>query len=193
MSMKNVEIELRALLDESKFIELNRFLKQGGEYLGEDNKDTYFFLFPDKLLKVTNNITKSTAKITLKLNKIGVGSDFKEIEIPISQNDVEKAVEAFKHLGFNDTQYSYQYRHNYKYDGVEFAVKYTQSWGFHVELEILVGENDDKSLVESKIRELAQKLDLQIMSDEELKEFTEKIDRGWNRGEYTKDTFRLKI
>jgi predicted adenylyl cyclase CyaB len=191
--MKNIEVELRSLIDECKFIKLNRYLRNHGKYLGEDNKDTFFFLFSDKLLKVTNNFSKHSAKITLKLNKIGRGSDFKEIEIPISQDDVGKTIEAFKHLGFRDNQYSYQYRHNYIYKGIEIAVKYTQSWGFHVELELLVDEDEDKEEVKRKILAVAESIGLQIMSDKELKDFTSKIDKGWNRGEYTKDTFNIKI
>jgi len=191
--MGNIEIELRALINERKFIELNKFLKKNGKYLGRDNKDTYFFLFSDKLLKVTNNLDKSSAKITLKLNKIGVGSDFKEIEIPIAPKDVEKTVEAFKHLGFDDNQYSYQYRNNYTYKGIEVAVKYTQSWGFHVELEILIDGNEDKDKTLNKIKAVAKELELKIMTDAELKKFTSKIDNGWNRGEYTKNTFNITV
>ena len=191
--MGNIEIELRALINERKFIELNKFLKKNGKYLGRDNKDTYFFLFSDKLLKVTNDLDKSSAKITLKLNKIGIGSDFKEIEIPIAPKDVEKTVKAFKHLGFDNNQYSYQYRNNYTYKGIEVAVKYTQSWGFHVELEILIDGNEDKNKALSKIKAVAKELELKIMTDAELKKFTSKIDNGWNRGEYTKNTFNITV
>lgn len=189
--MKNIEIELRSLIDERKFIELNKFLEEKAKDLGEDNKDTYFFLFPDKLLKVTNNITKESAKITLKLNKIGVGSHFKEIEIPISPKDVENMVTAFKLIGFSNNQYSFQFRHNYLYKNVEIAVKYTQSWGFHVELEVMISEDENKTEAYNKINTVANELGLAIMSNQELKEFTSKIDGGWNRGEYTKDNFKL--
>ncbi|PIZ57454.1 hypothetical protein COY23_01390 [bacterium (Candidatus Torokbacteria) CG_4_10_14_0_2_um_filter_35_8] len=191
--MKNIEIELRSLIDENKFIELNRFLKENGKYLGEDNKDTHFFLFPDKLLKVTNNLSKQSAKITLKLNKIGKGSDFKEIEIPISQVDVDKTVEAFKYLGFTNNQYSYQFRNNYMYKDIGIAVKYTQSWGFHVEMDLVISEEDNKEETYKQISSVAKELGLTIMSDDELKKLTDKIDNGWNRGKYTKDTFKVKV
>ena len=188
--MKNIEIELRALIDEDKFVELNNFLTKNSENLGEDNKDTYFFLFPDKLLKVTNNISKKSAKITLKLNKIGSGSDFKEIEIFINPKDVDNMVTAFKIIGLSNNQYSFQFRHNYIYKGIEIAVKYTQSWGFHVELEIMIGEEDDEDYAKNRIVNVAKELNLSIMSDKELKDFTQKIDSGWNRGEYTKENFK---
>lgn len=60
--MNNIEIELRSLLSEDGFVQLNKFLKQNGKYSGEDNKDTHFFLLPDKLLKVPNNISNSPLK-----------------------------------------------------------------------------------------------------------------------------------
>lgn len=191
--MKNIEVELRSLIDESKFISLSKFLKKSGEFLGEDNKDTYFFLFPDKLLKVTNNTSTKTAKISLKLNRIGKGSDAKEIEIPISPNDVTKTLEAFKILGLPDVEYSYQFRNNYKYKDVEIAVKYTESWGFHVELEILVEEKKDAKNAKTKLIKLAKELDLQIATDEQLTELVSKVTKGYRRGKYTKEKFHSRL
>jgi hypothetical protein len=60
-------------------------------------------------------------------------------------------------------------------------------------MEILIGEGEDKSTAEKKIRDLADELDLQIMTEVELKEFTDKLEAGWNRGEYTKETFDVEF
>lgn len=58
-SKKQIEIEHRALLNEEEYRQLGPFLRAHGEDLGEDDKDVHFFLIPDKLLKVTNNISIS--------------------------------------------------------------------------------------------------------------------------------------
>lgn len=49
--MSNIEIEFRAKISKNKFDSLNRFLKQSAQDLGEDNKDTLFYILPDKLHK----------------------------------------------------------------------------------------------------------------------------------------------
>lgn len=187
--MNNIEVELRSLVDEKKFFELKEFLGKNGKDLGEDNKDTHFFLFPDKLLKVTNNITKSSAKITLKLQKIGLGSNFEEIEVYFSPEDAGKIIRIFEIIGFKDHQYSYQSRHNYLYKNIEFALKYTVSWGFHCEMEIMVNSVDKTSEAIEKITLIASELGITIMTDEELREFTKKIDSGWVRGQYSREEF----
>ncbi|MBP9798228.1 CYTH domain-containing protein [Candidatus Woesebacteria bacterium] len=181
---KQIEIELRSIFDKNTHDRLKDFLDKEATDLGEDNKDVYFFLFPDKLLKVTNNISGQSAKITLKLNKIGKGSDFEEIEIPIQPKDVDKSIIMFKHLGFNELQNSYQERHNYEYNGVELALKYTKTWGYHLEMEILVKDVAEKENAESKIAMVAKELGVTIMTDDELADFTKKIDIDYKKGKY---------
>ena len=125
---------------------------------------------------MTDNKSKKTAKITLKLNKIGLGSDFEEIEIPIDPTEVEKSLKIFKSLNFTEVQESFQKRHNFEYKGVELAVKYSDNWGYHVELEILITDRAQQNEAEKQIHSIAKELELKIMSDEELKDFTGKID-----------------
>ena len=185
---KQIEIELRSVFDRKKYNELKEFLGKNAEDLGEDDKDVFFFLLPDKITKATHNISKKTAKIVIKLNRIGRGtSDFEEIEIPINPSDFDKAVKLFSALPFDQIQNSYQKRHNYLLDGVEIALKWTESWGYHMELEIVVDDVAKREDAENKIRKVAEKLGVQIMSEEELKDFTKKIDENYKKGLYNKN------
>ena len=185
---KQIEIELRSVFDRKKYNELKEFLGKNAEDLGEDDKDVFFFLLPDKITKATHNVSKKTAKIVIKLNRIGRGtSDFEEIEIPINPSDFDKAVKLFSALPFNQIQNSYQKRHNYLLDGVEIALKWTESWGYHMELEIVVDDVAKREEAENKIRKVAKKLGVQIMSEEELKDFTKKIDENYKKGLYNKN------
>ncbi len=187
-SDKQIEIELRAVFDEKKHNELVDYLSKNAQDLGEDDKDVYFFLLPDKITKATHNVSKKTAKIVIKLNRIGRGtSDFEEIEIPINPSDFNKAVKLFSALPFDQVQNSYQKRHNYLLDGVEIALKWTESWGYHIELEIVVDDVAKREDAEIKIRKVAEKLGVQIMSEEELKDFTKKIDENYKKGLYSKN------
>jgi len=186
---KQIEIELRSVFDKKKHDELKDFLDKNAEDLGEDDKDVFFFLLPDKITKATHNVSKKTAKIVIKLNRIGRGtSDFEEIEIPINPSDFDKAVKLFSALPFDQIQNSYQKRHNYLLEGVEIALKWTDPWGYHMELEIVVDDKAKREDAENKIRKVAEKLGVQIMSEEELKDFTKKIDENYKKGLYNKNT-----
>jgi predicted adenylyl cyclase CyaB len=177
---KQIEIELRGLIDKKQHDKLNDFLSKNAEDLGTDNKDTRFFLLPNKVFKVVNNTSKKTAKIVFKSNRVGGGkADAEEIEIPIKQSDFKRANKLFSHLEFDEVQKSFQKRHNYLYKGVEFAIKHTKVWGFHVELEILVNNESYKKSAEEKIRKVAKELNIPIMSKEEIKEFAKKIDNKY--------------
>ena len=185
---KQIEIELRSVFDKKKHDELKDFLDKNAEDLGEDDKDVFFFLLPDKITKATHNVSKKTAKIVIKLNRIGRGtSDFEEIEIPINPSDFDKAVKLFSALPFDQIQNSYQKRHNYLLEGVEIALKWTDPWGYHMELEIVVDDKAKREDAENKIRKVAEKLGVQIMSEEELKDFTKKIDENYKNGVYDKN------
>lgn len=112
--MKNIEIEFRAMITKEKYDWLNHFLKQNAEDLGEDNKDTIFYIFPDKLFKVVNEISKNKAKIVLKNNRLGKGNHFQEWEIKINPSDYEKTIDMFNHMEFPcKSMRAWQERHNY--------------------------------------------------------------------------------
>jgi adenylate cyclase class IV len=175
-SSKNIEIEFRSRFDKKKYISLEKFFRDKAEDLGDDDKNVIFFILPDKLLKVVNNVSKKTAKLVLKLNKIGKGSDFKEIEIPINPLDFEKAKNLFTLLGYSEAQESFQKRHNYNYKGVEISLKHSKDWGYHAELEIMVSNPEEKHEAEERILKTAKELDIHIMSDKELSAFTQKRD-----------------
>jgi len=174
---RTIEIEFRSMFTKTEYDRLKIFLNKNAKDLGEDDKDVYFFLFPDKLLKVVNNISKGSAKIVLKLNRIGKGSNFEEIEIPISQDFVEKAVEVFTKLAITDNiMHTPQTRNNYFYKGVEIALKWSPVWQYHLELEIVVNNESKKEKAEQKIRKVADELHLRLMTEEELAKFVEKVE-----------------
>lgn len=177
---KQIEIEFRALLTRDKYDDLKDFLNTNSKDLGKDDKDVYFFILPDKLVKIVNNISKKSAKLAIKLNKIGQGADFEEIEIPINIKDIDNALKLLTSLNFTDNiMHSYQKRHNYLYKDVEVALKYSDIWGYHTELEIVIDDKSKKSWAESKIRKIANELNIKLMSDKELTKFTQRAEQDY--------------
>lgn len=181
---KNIEVEVRSLFDEADYNELKSFLDQNAEDLGMDDKDVYFFLLPSKVVKAVNNISKGTAKLVIKLTRIGTGgNDTEELEIPIDPRDFDKSVRLFKELPFDQVQRAFQKRQNYMYKGVELALKYSESWGYHLELEIMIGDKSEQAEAERKLSEVATELGVKIMSREEQEEFVRQVDKTYPKSQ----------
>ncbi|MEX0918407.1 MAG: CYTH domain-containing protein [Candidatus Paceibacterota bacterium] len=170
---RHIEVEYRARFSKDEYSRLLSILEEEGKDLGPDDKHVYFFILPDKLLKVTDNVSQNTAKITGKLTRIGEGSSFEEIEFSIAREDVAMAVLLFQKFGFTDVHRSFQSRHNFWYHGVEIALKYSDMWGYHAELEIVIGDESEKSSADLQIHNVAQELGIILMTEKELKDFVQ--------------------
>ncbi|MFF5442775.1 hypothetical protein [Streptomyces achromogenes] len=171
-----LEIEMRARFDKAVYDRLSARLEQEGTDLGRDDKHIYFYVLPDKLLKVTDNTAVGTAKITLKHSKIGQGAAFPETEIAIGPDDVSAAVAVFNALGFEPQMHqAFNRRHNYRFRGVEIAVKWSEAWGHHAEFEVLLDDNaSDAARREAtdRIFAVAKELGVMLMTEQELAQFT---------------------
>ncbi|WP_327382827.1 MULTISPECIES: hypothetical protein [unclassified Streptomyces] len=171
-----VEIEMRARFTKEAHDDLVARLKADGDDLGNDDKHIYFYVLPDQLLKVTDNTAVDTAKITLKGSKIGQGAAFAETEFAISPADVPAAVHVFNALGFETAMHqAFNFRHNFRLDGVEIAVKWSEAWGYHAEFELLLDDGASDAArdeAQAKITDVAASLGVTLMSEQELADFT---------------------
>lgn len=176
--MKNIEVEFRAKMSLAKYRWLNNFLIKNASDLGEDNKETRFYILPDKLFKVVNEVSKKRAKIALKDSRIGSGSSRRELEIEIKPSNYKKAIKIFDGLNLPGKKMkAWQDRHNYLYRGVEIAVKHSDYWGYHAEMEVMVNNNTDKEEIEKKIKKIAKDLGLKLMDIREIKKFTDSVEK----------------
>ncbi|MGW7314644.1 CYTH domain-containing protein [Streptomyces sp. NPDC054865] len=171
-----VEIEMRARFTKEAHDQLATRLKVDGEDLGNDDKHIYFYVLPDQLLKVTDNTAAGTAKITLKGSKIGQGAAFAETEFAIASADVPAAVHVFNALGFETAMHqAFNFRHNFRFDGVEIAVKWSEAWGYHAEFELLLEDGASDAVrdeAQATITDVAAKLGITLMTEQELADFT---------------------
>lgn len=174
--MKNIEIEFRSIFSKERYDSLLNFLLIHAKHLGQDDKNVFFYLLDEKLLKISDNISRKNAKVTLKLGAIGKSSSFEEIEFFINRSDVLVAKKLFENLGYKNPQESFQKRINFSYKGIEIALKYSKAWGYHAELEKLVHCNSHKISAEKDIRQIADELNIYLLSDAELLNFKKKHD-----------------
>lgn len=176
---KNIEVEFRSRFSKEKYDQLLKFLLKNAQDLGTDDKRVWFFVLPDKLLKVTHNISSKSGKITLKLTKIGKGSNFEEIEFPTAEESVEPAIKLFTRLGHKCLFEPIILRHNFLFKGVELALKYSKTWGYHLELEIQISSLRQKKETEKRILGVAEELGVTVMSEDELWEFTQNVEKTY--------------
>lgn len=183
----SVEIELRTRFDEAKHDELLGYLREHADDLGANDKHIYFYVLPDKLLKVVDNISAGTAKVSLKTNRIGQGSAFPEIEMEIPPTEVKTAVQIFNGLGFAEAMHdASNQRHDFCYQGVDIALKHSEAWGHHAEFEVLLDGNAteaEKTRAVARIHQVADELDVRLMTEQELAEFTEEFERSQSAGQ----------
>jgi adenylate cyclase class IV len=178
----SVEIELRGRFDEAKYKELLDFLLRNAIDLGPNDKHIYFYVLPERLLKVVHNVSGGTAKVSLKNNRLGQGSAFPETELDIDPAQVDTAVQMFNDLGFSEFMHdAFNSRHDFRYKDVEIALKYSDAWGYHAEFEILLdGEPSDgqKASAAAHIHEVAAGLGVRLMTERELTDFTQEFEQA---------------
>lgn len=167
------EIEFRAKFNKGTYNTLKAYLDQNAENLGEDNKDAYYYIFTDKLLKVIHNTSKKNAKISLKLNRIGEGAAFPEIEFYFPENEFDVARHLIDALGLQaKVMHGPQQRVNYRYKDCEIALKFSDAWGYHMEIEQIIDAKEKQTEAEKQIRRVSKELGVQLMTEEELRVFT---------------------
>lgn len=76
-------------------------------------------------------------------------------------------------MGFGTYKRSNQFRKNYLYQGVEIALKCSQDWGYHFEMEKIVQENSQIKHVETELHVIAKELGLKPMSEEQIVDFVQ--------------------
>ena len=118
-------------------------------------------------------------KISLKTGDIVKDSSQTEFEIEIDPREFEIAENIFIKLGFTEIQRTEQRRINYVYGGVEFAIKWSVDWGYHFEMEIMVGDESEVDESRHILHSLASRLNLQVMSEEEFGRRCREIDRRY--------------
>jgi adenylate cyclase class IV len=170
------EIEHRAVLTEEAYRALGERLAKEARLLGTDDKEVSYYIFPDKLLKVVRNISKKTAKLSLKLNALGTGSSFQEFEIPFPEESFETMKKVCDELTVPSQVISgTQKRTNYEYHGVEIALKWSEDWGYHVEFEIVIPDLSGKVVADAQIAEVAKALFVPLMTEQEVAAFSARV------------------
>lgn len=197
MSITTYEYEDRAFLDEESFIQIKKKLDTEAVSKVLDNKTSYFYVLLDKNVSIASSAEKTVVKY--KGGQIGKGNGFVEHEFKLVPESLPEALQLFTSLLELEPQVSEQFRINYQLpDNIEIALKYTQTWGFHLEAEKTYTATDESdyeintSNSQKALAFLAEKLRIHYITDLEMEQFKKDSEAGLSRGEYSPDEFKTK-
>lgn len=166
-----IEVEKLAIFDEAGYKALTeKLVKLGAQDLGENHTSSIFYLGNGYQLKVTAQHSKKQAKIALKPREFG--ADFShEYELTFSEDQVETAEKIMDQImGRSPKIPTKQDRHDYLFEEVEIAVKYSDDWGYHAEFEQIVESKEEVDAALKHIDTIAKKLGMRLLTKEEAAE-----------------------
>ncbi len=199
LGIKNFEYEERAFLEEKDFVSIKTKLDSLAKQVTLDNKKSYFFVLSDVNISIATSAKKTVIKY--KGGQLGKGNGFEEYEVAINPGSCESAIAFVRALLKIDPMVSEQFRLNYDLgNGIEVALKYTKTWGFHLEVEkvySLDSKNNDavelaKTQAQKELNDIAHKLGISYMTTEDIDIFVAKCKTGYERGSYTSAEFTKK-
>ena len=189
------EYEERAFLTEDQFPFVKEKLDTIATNKEVDNKMSYFFVLPDVNLSIASSTHKSVIKY--KGGQLGLGNGFEELEIPIPHDSLKDSIRLFSTLLKIEPQFSEQFRINYDLkNGIEVALKYTQTWGFHLEIEKTYEHttnlDDEKQKAKQELDEIAAQLKISFIDDDTMHISKEAWAAGEQFGKYPPEAFQEK-
>lgn len=189
------EYEERAFLTEEQFLFVKSKLDTIATNKEVDNKTSYFFVLPDENLSIASSASKSVIKY--KAGQLGLGNGFEELEIPIPHESIQDSIQLFSALLKIKPQFSEQFRINYGLDNnIEVALKYTQTWGFHLEIEKTYEHtanlDDEKQKAKQELNEIAAQLKISFIDDEVMHTSKKAWAEGEQFGVYSPHAFQEK-
>ncbi len=171
-----IEVEIRSFITKEKYEELLEFFRKEGEFLSEDCQETYYFDAKEDLRIQRNNFF---SKIWLKKGKIHDESR-EEIEVKFDRNDFEKLERIFLALGFSVSVKWFRKRHSFKWQGIDVAVDFTKGYGYIIELEKMVSEEEKETTLELLKRKM-EMLGIPLTPKEEFEKKYEYYRENWRR------------
>ena len=176
------EIEIRGLLKKGQYLNLIKKLDDLGYTHEKDNKLSYFFKREKGIFKLNNEISKNQARISLKLGDEIKGS-LEEYEVIIDRRYFKNLLTIFQKLGFTKFNIVNQIRDNFylKDLDVELALKYSNSFQYHFEIEYLGKKIKSESKIKEYLKKVCAKLEIIPMEEIEILQKIKEIRKrlGW--------------
>jgi predicted adenylyl cyclase CyaB len=171
-----VEVEIRSFVTREKYDELIDFFKKEGEFVKEDDQETFYFDAPFDLRIQRNNFF---SKVWMKGGKIH-DEIREESEIKFERDVFEKLEKIFLTLGYNVQIKWFRKRHDFKWQEIRVCVDYTKGYGYIIEFEKIC-EEGEKEKVLQMLKEKFKQLKIPITTREEFDRKFAEYKENWQK------------
>lgn len=176
MGIKNIETEIRSLIDEKEYKRLLRFFKKEAKFLGQEKQISYYFS-GDQDLRIQKS--DKSAKIWMKKGKMHDDSR-EEIEVKLDWKEFENAQMLFEALGYQIKIKWFRKRNTFAWDGIKVMLDDTKGYGRIIELEKMCRQQDKEKTV-AALREKLKQLKIQETPKEEFEKKFEYYKKNWKK------------
>lgn len=154
---------------------------------------TRFYVYEDKVIKVAHKIQSQTAKIVAK-PRLNDTHSYPETELTIDPSELDQAYRLCELAGTSQLFESLIIRHDFRYHDVEFALKYSKRWGYHVEAELVIDQQADAAKANETIALVCQELSIALLSPAEEQALERKFTHdGIELGAYDADALPFEL
>lgn len=171
-----IEVELRGVIKKTQYDRLLNKFKKENFSIESDDKIAYYYEYNAGILKLVDETSKHRFKISHKLGDECKNMGLVETEAYFaSTEDLHNAKKILKEMGFKLKFTIPQQRLNIIYHGVNFSLKYTPSWKYHFEAEILVDDAREVNRARQAILEVCKDLEVRPFTELELQQFLSRL------------------
>jgi adenylate cyclase class IV len=183
-----IEVEVRGKLTKPEYDKIKKFLTDNGEFLSHQEREMYllygyegYSMDPitrqvDIRIRSTNG--KCEIMLKRKLSDGNIGRS--ELSLKLEDNSLDKAKEVVKALGIHKGLKMQRIIDNFSYNGILWSLVQTPKDYFYFEGEIEVEAENEISPTHAKLEQGAKDLGLQVLDQNQTREFIEFLDKTVN-------------
>ncbi len=179
---KNIEIELRGPLSESRYGELADFLENNGEFIKDKKRvliDYSTFIKGQELEGRTKDIrlraTNGIPEIIIKLGEWKGSDQRKELSIKTEPGTFDTLVQIYAALGYGKGMLCVRDIKVYRYRDAEFALCQVPGHSYYFEAEKLINNMDEKDKIKRELETICDELELKRFTDEQYFDYIRKV------------------
>lgn len=146
--MRNIEVEVRALISEAEFSRLKKFFDKNGKFLNRHKDETIYF---DKDGKVRLRNESNRSYFVCKGGKIH-DKHREEFEITINKSDFILGQKLMEALGKNPVVKWQRERLVWQYQGMKAYLDNTKGYGRIFEMEAIVNSKEQEKAYNKMIK-----------------------------------------
>lgn len=182
---KNIEVEHSGPLTSEQAERLIAFFDKYGEKVTTKHRvliDYSTFLgdgLEHRKKDIRLRITNGNPEIIVKLGDWTSSNHRKELSVFTEAGSFDTLVQIYAALGYKKGMLCERTTEVYNYDDIEFAIVRVPGNSFHFEAEIMADENGIEA-AKNHIREVCEKLGLEIFTDEGCIAYIEKLNKEVN-------------